>query len=400
MTDRIQAGLRWPPELQPAPDPGHEPALLALIQAEIRATGPLTFARFMDLAVYHPELGYYASGRRGPGREGDFLTAPEAHPIFGWAVARQLDEAWTRLGRPSRFTVRELGAGTGALAAGIVEGLELAGSPLRDALHYRIAERAPDRDRQVAERLAALGAAEVLEPDDGSPIVGVVIANEVLDALPVHRIEGGAGGELVELFVGLDAAGGLTTVAGPPSTPRLLARLAAEAIPLAPGQRAEVCLEIDEWVAEAARGLERGLLALIDYGHPAAALYDPSRGSLLRAYVHHRVHDDPYANVGRQDLTAHVDLTAVERAAVAAGLTILGTTTQAAFLAALGAGELLASLQAAPSTTIQGYLEARSALIRMLDPAVTGRFAVLLFGRGMPDQPRLSGLARAASVRA
>lgn len=393
MTDRVIVGLRRPPGLGTDPDPGHEPELLAQILAEIRASGPLTFARFMDLALYDPELGYYATGRRGPGRGGDFLTAPESHPIFGWAVARQLHEAWERLGRPAAFTIRELGAGTGALAAGIVEGLARDGSPLREVLRYRIAERSAARLEQVVERLGAAGAAEVLEPDDGAPIVGVVLANEVLDALPVHRVEAAPGGELRELFVGLDAAGALTTVIEPPSTPRLAERLDAEGVTLAPGQRAEICLEIEAWVATAAAGLRDGLLLLVDYGHPAAALYDPARGSLLRAYVGHRVHDDPFVNVGRQDLTAHVDLSAVERAAVAAGLDHLGTTTQAAFLAGLGAGELLATFQQQPSTTIEGYLEARSALIRMLDPTASGRFAVLAFGRGLAPGPPLAGLA-------
>jgi SAM-dependent MidA family methyltransferase len=393
MTDDWTLGLRRPAELQPQPDPGHEAELLDAIVSEIRAAGPMTFARFMELALYHPELGYYVTGRRGPGRTADFLTAPESHPIFGWAVARQLHEAWDRLGRPDRFTVREHGAGNGALAAGIVEGLARGGSPLRAALRYRIAERAPDRVRQAAERLTLLGAADLLEPDDGTPIEGAILANEVLDALPVHRVEGGAGGEIVELLVGLDDAGALATVASPAPTPGLRARLDGEGIRLAPGQRAEVCLAADHWIADAAAGLRRGLLLLVDYGHPAPDLYHPSRGSLLRAYVHHRVHDDPYANVGRQDLTAHVDLTAVVRAAAAAGLAHLGTTTQAAFLAGLGAGDLLAGLQGDPATTVEAYLEARSALFRMLDPRVTGGFAVLAFGRDVPAGPQLAGLA-------
>ena len=220
-----------------------------------------------------------------------------------------------------------------------------------------------------------------------------MIANEVLDALPVHRVEGRADGEVDELFVDLDADGALMSMAGTASTPALAARLQAEGIRLAPGQRAEVCLALDAWVAEAARGLDRGILLLIDYGHPAPALYEPSRGSLLRAYVGHRVHDDPLVNVGRQDLTAHVDLTAVERAAVQTGLDRLGTTTQAAFLAGLGIGELLVGLQAGPGAKLQGYLEARAAVIRMLDPGVTGSFAVLAFGRGVPSDPSLAGFA-------
>ena len=229
--------------------------------------------------------------------------------------------------------------------------------------------------------------------------MGAVIANEVLDALPVHRLAGGRDGELVELFVGLGSAGELATIEDAPSTPAVAERLASEGIRLSPGQRAEVCLALDGWMRAAARGLERGLLLLVDYGHPAATLYEPSRGSLLRAYVRHRVHDDPFANVGRQDLTAHVDLTAVGRAASAAGLDHLGTTSQAAFLAGLGIGELLVGLQGDPATTLQDYLDARSAVVRMLDPGVAGKFAVMAFGRRLEAQPPLTGLGYHAPAR-
>ncbi len=386
-------GLRRPADLAPRPDPGHEPALLEVIRTEITSAGPMTFARFMELALYHPELGYYSTGSRGPGRTSDFLTAPESHPIFGWTIARQLEETWDRLGRPARFTIREHGAGSGALAAGIIEGLERSDSPLRDVLRYRIAERAPDRERQLRERFETLGAGDIFEPDDGAPVEGAVLGNEVLDALPVHRVTANEDGALRELYLGLDGQGALSTVSGQPSTPALSARLDGEGIRLAPGQRAEICLELDPWLTAAAGGLARGLLLLIDYGHPAAALYDPDRGSLLRAYLHHRVHDDPFVNVGRQDLTAHVDLSAVERSMRAAGLEHLGTTTQAEFLTGLGAGDLLVALQADPQTQLEGYLVARSALFRLLDPRATGRFAVLAFGRDLPAEPPLRGLA-------
>jgi SAM-dependent MidA family methyltransferase len=353
----------------------------------------MTFARFMDLALYHPQLGYYATGRRGPGRAADFMTAPESHPIFGWSVAAQLEEVWDRLGRPARFTVREYGAGTGALAAGIVEGLVHTGSPLRAAIRYRVAERSADRERQVLERLAAIDAADVLEADDGRPIRGAVLANEVLDALPVHRVVGGPDGSLRELFVALGPGGGLVPESGSPSSPALAARLAGEGVRLEEGQEAEISLDVEAWVARAADGLDGGLLLLIDYGHPATRLYEPSRGSLLRAYVGHRVYDDPFRNVGRQDLTAHVDLTAVRRAALAAGLAELGTTTQAEFLAGLGIADRLVALQAGGQPELGAYLEARAAVVRLLDPSATGRFAVLLFGRDMPAEPALRGLS-------
>ena len=140
------------------------------------------------------------------------------------------------------------------------------------------------------------------------------------------------------------------------------------------------------WVADAAAGLGRGALLLIDYGYPAAELYDPirRRDGTLRAYLRHRVHDDPYLHVGRQDLTAHVDVTAVERAAIAAGLTHLGTTTQAEFLVGLGTEDLLRAIQADPATTMEDYLAVRSALVRLLDPAAMGRFRVMAFARGWP----------------
>ncbi|MGH2513009.1 MAG: SAM-dependent methyltransferase, partial [Candidatus Limnocylindrales bacterium] len=233
-----------------------------------------------------------------------------------------------------------------------------------------------------------------LEADDGFPIEGAIIANEVLDALPVHRVVGGSDwGTILESFVGLDARGRLIEVTGSPSTTELARRLDGEGIRLAPGQAAEICLEIDPWLGSAAGGLRRGLAVLIDYGHPAIALYDPGRGSLLRAYTGHRVHDDPLRNIGRQDLTAHVDLTAVERAAAAAGLDHLGTTSQSEFLAGLGIADLLVSLQDRPPSELGAYLEARSAVVRLLDPAATGRFAVMLFGRGVAPQPPPRGLS-------
>jgi SAM-dependent MidA family methyltransferase len=154
----------------------------------------------------------------------------------------------------------------------------------------------------------------------------------------------------------------------------LAARLQAEDIQLRAGQLAEVSLALDDWVSAVAAELARGLLLIVDYGHPARELYDPARrprGTLL-GYRRHRAVDDPFRNVGRQDLTAHVDITAVERAANRAGLATVGTTTQGEFLAGLGAGDLLARLRDHPETTADAYLEARAALIRMIDPAAMG----------------------------
>lgn len=390
----LTPGLRRepPPDLDAV---GQDDELVGRIHAEIARSGPLTFARFMELALYDPAGGYYRSGTTRPGREGDFLTAPETHPIFGAALARGIEEVWARLGRPDRFVLREFGVGTGTLALAILDGLERDGSELAAIVRYEPVEIESRRLETFAERLASAGRREALvDPAErGRALVGVVLANEVLDALPTHRVVAREG-RLREVLVGWDD-GRFVDVESEPTTPALAARLADEGIELAEGQRAEVCLAVDGWVVEAATGLRQGLLLLIDYGHPATELYDPRRrrdGTLL-AYLRQRAHDDPYRHVGRQDLTAHVDVTAVERAAARAGLVHLGTTTQAEFLVGLGIEDRLRAIQADPTTTLEAYLAVRSGLMRLLDPAATGRFRVMGFGRDWPDGPPLAGFA-------
>ena len=374
---------------------GEDEALAARIRDEIRRDGPMSFARFMDLALYDPEGGYYRGSEPRPGRSGDFLTAPEAHPIFGWAVARVLDETWRRSGQPERFALREYGAGDGTLALAILDGLRRDGSGLLEAVAYDPIEVEPRRVDAIEARLTAAGFAAdlVFSGSRDAAIVGAVIANEVLDALPVHRVRR-RGDTLVELAVDVDD-GRFAEVEVEPTTPALAARLAAESIELADGQTAEICLALDGWVADAAAGLGRGLLLLIDYGAPAVDLYDPvrRRDGTLRAYVRHQVHDDPYRHIGRQDLTAHVDVTAVERAAAAAGLAHIATTTQAEFLVGAGTDELLRAIQTDPATSLEEYLTVRSALMRFLDPAAMGGFRVMAFGRDWPAGPSLAAFA-------
>ncbi|HYN69356.1 MAG TPA: SAM-dependent methyltransferase, partial [Candidatus Eisenbacteria bacterium] len=281
----MTVGVRRVAELDPnAPLPASEPALLARIVGEIRETGPMTFARFMAIALYDPEDGYYTAAAGGPGRGGDFLTAPEGHAIFGWAIARQAEEVWDRLGRSPRFVIREHGAGTGALGLGILDGLRRSGSDLAEAIRYQAAEASPARLEQVRARFSAAGFGDRLEPIDDRSSDGLLLANELLDALPVHMVEGGPGRDLREVFVALDGTGDLVLETGAPSTAAIASRLADEGIQLADGQRAEICLEIDPWMSGALVGLQRGLLLIVDYGYPADQLYDPVRGSTLRAY--------------------------------------------------------------------------------------------------------------------
>jgi SAM-dependent MidA family methyltransferase len=390
----VTPGLRR----DPVPDldsVGQDEQLAARIRDEIERDGPITFARYMELALYDPDGGYYRSDAARPGRHGDFLTAPEAHPIFGAALSRAVADAWDRLGQPDPFVLREYGAGTGTLALAILDGVRTERPDLATAIRYEPIEVEPRRLEAIASRLGAAGhdARLTVPVSTDRPVDGFFLGNEVLDALPTHRVVQRAG-ELREVLVG-SREGELVDVEADPSTPGLARRLAEDRVGLADGQRGEICLAIDAWIASAAAGLGRGVIMLIDYGYTAAELYDPvrRRDGTLRAYLRHRVHDDPYLHVGRQDLTAHVDVTAVERAASAAGLAHLGTTTQAEFLVGLGTAGLLAAIQTDPATTMEAYLAVRSALIRLLDPAAMGRFRVMAFGRGWPDGVPPAGLA-------
>jgi SAM-dependent MidA family methyltransferase len=374
----LRPGIRRdpPPDLSDLAD---DPALAARIRDEIRTSGPMPFARFMDLALYDPDGGYYRSAEARPGRAGDFLTAPELHPIFGEMLGRAVEEAWHVLGEPDPFVVREHGGGEGALAIPLLRQLPA-------TIRYSPIEVDDRRLESLSERLRAGGLGDrLIELDAHASFDGVVLANEVLDALPVHRVRRRGDG-LHELAVDLGPEGAFVEVEIDATSRALAERLAADRIELADGQTAEMALGVDEWVATAVRPLRRGLALFIDYGAPAAELYDPvrRRDGTLRGFVRHQLSDDPYRFVGRQDLTAHVDLTAVQRAAEAAGLTTLGITTQAEALIGLGIEERLREVQADPATTMGDYTLLRASLMRLLDPAAMGRFRFMAFGRDWP----------------
>lgn len=363
---------------------GEDAELVRRIGDEIRRDGPMPFARFMELALYDPSGGYYRGPAARPGRAGDFITAPELHPIFGASLATAIGEIWERLGRPDPFVIREHGAGEGAMAVAILDAID--DPAFARAVRYGAVEVDQRRIAALDSRLAATGHARHLDDRMDEPFDGVVLANEVLDALPTHRVRV-RGGRLHELAVDVGPDGGFVELEIAPTTPALAERLSAEAIELVEGQTGEVCLAVDDWVATAAAPLRRGALLLIDYGAPAAELYDPvrRRDGTLRAYARQQVHADPYRHVGRQDLTAHVDVTAVERAAHAAGLSTIGITTQAEALIGLGIEERLRGIQADPATTLEAYTLVRAALMRMLDPAAMGRFVVMAFARDWPE---------------
>jgi SAM-dependent MidA family methyltransferase len=352
----------------PADDQG-DPHLIELIRSEIERDGPITFARFMERALYEPGLGYYATSEQRPTRAGDFLTAPELHPIFGQTVARRLDEMWRAMGRPRPFVVREYGAGTGAFYMSIVDGLVRMGSDLADQTDYQPIET---EGRQPAHENPA------------GRFIGVAVANEFVDALPVHRVVK-RGDALREVRVGW-SADRFVEVEGELSDDRLAGWFDIRQIALADGQQAEVNLPMLEWLAQIGRDLERGYVLIFDYGTSAAELYGPERNSgTLRAFRGQHVSGDPFAGVGHQDLTAHVDLDALELGARHAGLDVIGRTRQAEFLLGWGLEEVYAQMRETADQDWDPATTLRSAVRRLLDPRALGGYWVQTLGRDVPQ---------------
>jgi SAM-dependent MidA family methyltransferase len=403
----MRASLSSPPPTSSQSPPADlsssagDPRLIAAIRDEIDANGGrITFARFMELALYHPTWGYYRSRERRPGRTGDFLTAPETHPFFGITLARQIAEGWERLGRPDPFVVREYGPGVGGLAWDVVAGLSREAPGCRAALDYRLVEPNPHRLEQALAALREGGLSDVVRGEvippgtDPEQITGVVLANEVADALGVHRLLW-QGGRLREGWVVWDNAGfaerfGALSSEAEAANPEEMLREAG--ITLTEGDRLEISPAAAAWFASVARGLHRGYAIVIDYGYPAAELYRAHRlRGTVRAYSQHTVSDDPFTRVGEQDLTAHVDFSALRRAGEREGLLFAGQTNQGAFLASLGLGDLLVDLGKDPETALPEYLAAQAAILRLIDPGGMGRFGVLIMARDAPVEPPLLG---------
>lgn len=379
-------------------------ALIAIIRAEIAAnTGRITFARFMELALYHAEHGYYLAPDRRPGRGGDFITSPEVHPFYGFALAKQIADCWERLERPDPFVVREYGAGIGGLAYDIIAGLSTERPKIVASLQYQLLEPNPHRREQAMAAMAQVGltdrvsAADPKTVSDMEPMIGVILANEVADALPVHRLIV-RDDSLREAYVGWDQGKKtFQAIEGEPSDPTfgnpMLDNLAAQGVTVTDGDRLDVSPAASDWFAGAAASLDRGYTIVIDYGYSASELYRGHRlTGTVRAYSDHTVSDDPFRLIGQQDLTAHVDFTALERAGCDAGLVTAGLTTQGAFLASAGLGDFLVHLQQQPDTDPAAYYRAQAAVFRLIDPAGMGRFGVLMMAKDAPTDPPLLGL--------
>ena len=368
----------------PIDEPGI-PALFTLLRDRIAASGPISFADFMDAALYHPELGYYSSGdRRVIGPEGDYLTSPEVHPLFPAVIGRWLRLAWSALGAPACFVVREWGPGNGTLAAGLLS-WSARHPELARALSVELVERAPAMRARQERALRPWAQRGRARWDASGPLRGVLLANELLDAMPVHRVRR-RDGRLEELRVGLNE-GRFTWSPAPATDPGILAYLEWLGVEPPEGATVELWPGLPAWARARAAELEEGFLLLLDYGDRTERLYAAWRreGTLL-CFRRHAAHDDPFRFVGEQDITAHVDFGALGRALRESGLRVYGPLSQAEFLRRLGIGQALAP-EAAAGLSFEALQARREAIAALTDAAGLGRVRVLAAARGPSIPP-------------
>ena len=397
----------------------------------------ITFAEFMDLALYDPEHGYYATNQVNIGVSGDFFTSPHLGPDFGEMLAEQFAEMWHLLGNPRPFTLLEMGAGQGMLAQDVLIHLHRHHGECFKALEYVIVEKSAGMIAEQRQRLQDLANTwgglhwRTWDEIPADSVVGCCFSNELVDAFPVHQVAI-ANGQLQEIYVTIadwdawietqEAVGSpspapspatpiqtspppsFTELLAPVSTPRLTEYFALAGIDLPSpaypeGYRTEVNLAALDWVTTVASRLRQGYLVTVDYGYPAQRYYSPTRcDGTLQCYYQHGRHVNPYIHIGQQDITAHVDFTVLARQGDRCGLTRLGYVPQGLFLMALGLGDRLAALsnlQPDAALTLQDILHRREALHTLMDfnPTQMGTFGVLVQGKGLtPPQSRIRSL--------
>ena len=351
----------------------------------IEKHGRITFAAFMQACLYSRQGGFYASRTQRIGAH--FGTSPTSHLAFGALIARQLEQMWHLLGDPPVFHLIEVGSGDGTLAQSIVHACWRTAPGLARALCYVASDYEPCLPDATLEvrRVRAQGLRAFRN------VVGCILSNELLDNFPVHRfaIEGG---RVKEVFVTL-AGGNLTEVLDEPSSTRIEERLASLGLSLTEGYRGEVNLGLEDWTREISSALERGFILTIDYGQEAADLYSPENNQGTMVCFHrHAVRNDPYQDIGQQDITCHVDFTTLMRLGERHGLATAGYTRQRQFLTNLGFSSFLDALPTQGLSAARTELS-RMALMALVDPEEYGDFKVLAQAKGNGLGHELLGFA-------
>jgi SAM-dependent MidA family methyltransferase len=367
----------------------------------------ITFAEYMDTVLYHPEHGYYSSDAIKIGFRGsDFFTSASLGADFGELLAKQFYQMWEILDQPIRFDLVEMGAGQGILASHILNYLKQEYPDFFAAVKYIIVEKSQSLKQEQQQRLQDFAVDWCnLEEIPPQSITGCFFSNELVDAFPVHQFTLDAG-ELREIYVTIDnqkqAISEISEipiipdpvfveVIGEPSTPKLGEYFKLVDIDLSQntyenGYRSEINLAALNWLGIVADCLQRGYVITIDYGYPAHRYYHPRRSQgTLQCYYQHRHHDNPYINIGQQDITAHVDFTALSAWGERCGLKKVGWTQQGLFLMALGIGERLAALSSGKQSISQ-LLQRREGLHQLINPSGLGNFGVLVQSQGLTEQ--------------
>ena len=384
------------PEFSPS-----QPLLEILLNMINRSSSQqVTFAEYMGLALYHQHYGYYAKAV-SIGSEGDFFTSASLGKDFGELLGIQLAEMWHNLGCPNPFCVVEMGAGNGELAQDILNFWQSdAYKDLVKALKYIIIEQSPRLIEQQQKLLKAFAHLDLTWKNWSDlaedTIEGCFLSNELVDAFPVHLVQKEAG-KLKEVYLSIKDQK-LTEITDRLSTEELTAYFALMGVDLLQqeypeGYRTEVNLQALDWLKTVATKLQRGYVLTIDYGYSAEKYYRPTRDQgTLQCYYQHRRHNNPYGNLGHQDITAHVNFTALERYGTSYGLDKIGFTQQGLFLMALGLGDRLNELSSGKFTVAEIF-KRRDALHQLIEPTGLGGYGVLIQGKNlMETEQRLQGL--------
>ncbi|MBO1072317.1 MAG: class I SAM-dependent methyltransferase [Dolichospermum sp. DEX189] len=364
----------------------------------------ITFAQYMDMVLYHPEHGYYSSDAIKIGFRGsDFFTSASLGADFGELLAKQFYQMWEILDQPIHFDLVEMGAGQGILASHILNYIQQEYPDFFGAVKYIIVEKSQSLKQEQQQRLQDFAVDWCnLEEIPSKSINGCFFSNELVDAFPVHQFILAAG-ELREIYVTLAELNReiseiqiirdplFIEVIGEPSTPQLGEYFKLVGIDLSQntyenGYRSEINLAALNWLGIVADCLERGYVLTIDYGYPAHRYYNPRRSQgTLQCYYQHRHHDNPYINIGQQDITAHVDFTALSSWGERCGLKQVGWTQQGLFLMSLGIGERLAALSS-QQQPISQLLQQREGLHQLINPGGLGNFGVLVQSQGLTEK--------------
>jgi len=354
----------------------------------IKTEGPIPFETFMEMALYEPGLGYYATDNIEIGRAGDFYTSQHVHPAFGAMIAVQLEEMWKTMGRPPDFYAIEPGAGAGLMCLDILQYLQ--DKEFYHALTYLLVETNPSV--QLKQKNLLKKYEDKVRWASSLPAVGnrkgCILSNELLDAFPVHLVE--MNEEIKEIYITFSDDSSFSEIRMPLSTPALTDYFDEFSVQLPKGYRTEINLRIKDWLQSASEILSEGFILTIDYGYPSGEYYseERNRGTLL-CYFRHQVHEDPYTNIGHQDITAHVNFSSVKKWGEFFGFRTLGFCRQGTYLISLGIDGVIRKLFA----NSPDYLFEVARIKRLIFPGTLGETHKVMVQYKGKGNPQLQGFS-------